>query len=143
MKEYRLQRILLVGVVFTLLASVIPTLVSSQDLDGVAISESDVEMIGLSEYNGGGHMKVRITGEQATALREKIVWMFDENVLIPEGFAGNGMQTGTGTSNGILDAEEIYRYSQWIQINQWEGGVPYLYGETTRSRSGRNRCEHR
>jgi phage FluMu protein Com len=78
-------------------------------------------------------MKVRITGEQATALREKIVWMFDENVLIPEGFAGNGMQTGTGTSNGILDAEEIYRYSQWIQINQWEGGVPYLYGETTRS----------
>jgi hypothetical protein len=133
MKENSLQRLLLVGIVFTLVLSLIPGPVSSQGLDGVAISESDAEMIGLSEYNGGGHMKVRITGEQATALREKIVWMFDEYTLIPDGFMGDGMQTGTSVSNGILDAEEVYRYSQWIQFSQWVGGVPYLYGETTRS----------
>ena len=133
MKENYLQRILLAGIVFTLLASVIPALVSSQDLDGVAISESDVEMIGLSEYNGAGHMKVRITGEQATALREKIIWMFDEHSRIPDGFVGEGMQTGIGPLPGLLEANEVFRYSQWVQVNQWIGGVPYLYGETTRA----------
>ncbi|MCK5292197.1 MAG: DUF835 domain-containing protein [Thermoplasmata archaeon] len=133
MKENYLQRILLAGIVFTLLASVIPALVSSQDLDGVAISESDVEMIGLSEYLGAGHMKVHITGEQATALREKIIWMFDEHSYIPDGFVGEGMQTGIGSLPGILEANEVFRYSQWVQVNQWIGGVPYLYGETTRA----------
>lgn len=134
MKENYLQRILLAGIVFTLLASVIPALVSSQDLDGVAISESDAEMIGLSEYSGGGHMKVRITGEQAIALREKIIWMFDEHSVpsrVPDGFGGANWDTD-GNNNGVLDAAEVLRYSLWIQYHQWEGGVPYLYGDMTK-----------
>jgi hypothetical protein len=133
MKENSLQRLLLVGIVLTLVLSLIPAPASSQGLDGVAISESDAEVIGLSEYNGAGHMKVRITGEQATALREKIIWMFDEYSTIPSGFMGESRTTGTTFSNGELQAEEVFQYSQWVQATQWVGGVPYLYGETTRA----------
>jgi ribosomal protein S27E len=132
MKENSLQRLLLVGVVFSLLLLQIPALVSSQDLQGTAISESDSEMIGVSEYNGGGHMKVRITGEQATELRKKILWMFDEYNPVPAGFMGPNFPTNSD-SNGVLDDGEVYRYSQWIQAYQWEGGIPYLYGEMTKA----------
>jgi ribosomal protein S27E len=136
MKENNLQRLLLVGVVFTLLLLQIPALVSSQGLHGTAISESDSEMIGLSDYNGGGHMTVRITGEQAMELRKKIIWMFDENgppsTRVPTGFVGETWDTD-GNNNGVLDGAEVLRYSLWIQYYQWEGGKPFLYGEMTKA----------
>ncbi|MCK4444401.1 MAG: immune inhibitor A, partial [Thermoplasmata archaeon] len=135
MREKNLQRLMLVGVVFSLLAMQIPALVSSQDPEGKAVSESDTEMIGVSEYNGGGHMTVRITGEQAVVLRNRIIYMFDEHSSpprIPAGFTGQNWDTD-GDGDGILDAAEVIRYSLWVQYHQWEGGVPYLFGEMTKA----------
>ncbi len=137
MKEKNLQRLLLIGVVFSLLAMQIPSLVLSQGTEGKVVSESDSEMIGVSEYNGSGHMTVRITGEQAEELRRKIIYMFDEHhdgsPSVPLGFVGEGWATGPDAPNGILDADEVIRYSRWVQYHLWEGGVPYRFGEMTKA----------
>ncbi len=132
MKDKNLQKLMLVGVVFSLLAMQIPGLVSSQDPEGKVVSESDVEMIGLGEYDGGGHMTVRLTGEQAVELRNRVIYMFDEYSDIPAGFTGVNWDTGND-GDGTLDAAEVRRYSLWIQYHQWEGGVPYLFGEMTKA----------
>jgi ribosomal protein S27E len=137
MKGKRLHRLLLVSIVFVFLLLQIPPPAASQDGEGVAVSESDVEMIGLTEYSGGGHMTVRISGEQAVELRRKILYLFDEYaVKLPEGFIGGGRITGWpthSTPNGVLDEDEVLSYSKWVQYYQWERGVPYLFGEMTRA----------
>lgn len=147
MKEKSLQKMMLAGVVFSLLLMQIPPLVSSQGPAGKVISESDSEMIGVSEYSGGGHMTVRVTGEQAQELREKIMYMFSEDHVflewdgiewqprwrskVPMGFVGQNWNTDANNDT-ILDAMEVVRYSQWVQYHQWEGGIPYLFGEMTK-----------
>ncbi len=130
MREKDLQKLLLVAAFVSLLMLQMIPLVSSQGTEGKVVSESDAELIGVSQYDGGGHMTVRITGDQAQELRRKIIYMFDEYSQVPTGFSGFWSTNGDG--DGILDASEVIRYSLWVQDQQWEGGIPYLYGEMTR-----------
>ncbi|MFQ6061121.1 MAG: hypothetical protein ACE5KV_07510, partial [Thermoplasmata archaeon] len=136
MKGVCLQKLILFAIVLIFLLLQVPPPAASQGEEGRAISESDLEMIGLTEYSGGGHMTVQLTGNKASELRDRILWMFDERTKIPEGFMGGGRYTGwptEGNNNGVLDEEEVLSYSKWVQYFQWERGVPYLFGEMTRA----------
>lgn len=136
MKEHRLQKLLLIIVMSSFLLLQVPPPGASQGYEGKVISESDDEMIGLSEYSGGGHMTVTITGEQATALRRRIIYMFDERSSIPAGFTGTNFPSWSSTHNGVLDEQEILQYSLWVQRYLWErqgqGGTPYYFSRMTK-----------
>lgn len=135
MKGKHLQKLLLLVILSSFLLLQIPPPGASQAFVGKVVSESDDEMIGLSEYTGGGHMTVTITGEQATAFRRRMIYMFDEEDRIPEGFIGAGIDTGN-TLDGVLDRNEIVEYSKWVQAFLWErqgqGGTPYLFSRMTK-----------
>ena len=115
----RAQRIFLAFLaVGLLLASVVPTSVGQAGTGELRV-ETDYELIGTSELNGGGHVTWTLTEDEAQDLRRKIVSMFDEYPQIPTGFTFEGGTT-SAIRNGLIDRAEALQYTAYLE-NELEG----------------------
>ncbi|MGQ0797972.1 MAG: hypothetical protein ACT4OI_08955 [Methanobacteriota archaeon] len=94
----------------------------AQGVTGELIVQTDFELIGTSELNGGGHVTWILTGDEAGDLRRKIVAMFDEYSQIPAGFPVEGTTTSR-SQNGLIDLGEAGAYTARLE-NNIEGFPP-------------------
>jgi hypothetical protein len=86
---------------------------------GELLVQTDFELIGTSELNGGGHVTYVLTGDEAQDLRRKIVSMFDTYAQIPVGFPLEGSSTAR-VRNGVIDRGEALAYTGRLE-NELEG----------------------
>ncbi len=80
---------------------------------------TDLELIGLGDLSGGGHITWTLTGDQARILRDKIVHMFDEYGAIPRGFAYPRSPV-PAVEDGTLGSTEALAYTALLE-NEVEG----------------------
>lgn len=88
----------------------------AQGVTGELIVQTDFELIGTSELNGGGHVTWILTGDEAQELRRKIVALFDEYSQIPAGFPVEGTATSRNP-NGMIDLGEAGAYTARLENN--------------------------
>lgn len=107
---------LLVAIIVIMALILLSPSLTSQDIgEGEVIISSDVEMLGVSDLSGGGHITWQLSGAQASLLRQKILWMFDEYPQIPPGFAYALTNIG-GTRNGVIDSIEALSYTSLLEL---------------------------
>ncbi len=110
-----------------LLGAVVPQGTAQGD-PGHLIVQTDYELIGLSQLSGGGHVTWTLTGEQARALRAKIVGLFDTYDSVPRGFPFGG--TTAANHDGTIDASEGLAYTDRLERVLERGTqVGYFYSD--------------
>lgn len=88
---------------------------------------TDYELFGTTDLRGGGHVTWTLTGSKASDLRAKILHLFDEYLVIPQGFAFGPMSTN-GDRDGLLDPLEGGRYTDLVETRlESSGGIPSQY----------------
>lgn len=89
---------------------------------------TDYELFGTSDLRGGGHVTWTLTGAKAADLRGKILHLFDEYFVIPQGFAFGSLTTN-GDRDGRLDPAEGVRYTDLVEtrLEASGGGTPAQY----------------
>ncbi len=75
---------------------------------------SDYELFGATDLNGGGHVTWTLTGDAARALRADIVHLYDEYSQVPQGFPFAG-QTTSGNHNGTIEVPEGQAYTDDVE----------------------------
>ena len=83
---------------------------------------SDYELFGGTQLNGGGHVTWTLTGDAARQLRTDIVDLFDQYTQIPRGFVFGGEATN-GNRDGVLQEVEGRAYTDRLE-NVLEGVYP-------------------
>src|SRR3990172_5220067 len=98
--------------------------------NGVTV-DTDLELLSLSNLDGGGRIIWRYTGANATLLRTKMLQMYDQEQYIPYGFLLAGRGTGTVPppspsptfNNGVLDEGEAEEYLVQLEL-ELEDNIP-------------------
>ncbi|TLZ62291.1 MAG: DUF835 domain-containing protein [Methanobacteriota archaeon] len=118
----RRRRVLLLAVLVGL--SVVNLIDRAEAQTGSVRVATDLQLIGLGRLGGGGHVTWTLTGEEARALRTKILGLFDEYPRIPQGFgyAGTGNQRVGLLNDGVLQAVEANNYTDILE-KQLEAGT--------------------
>src|SRR2546428_9993509 len=118
----RRRRVLLLAVLVGL--SVVNLIDRAEAQTGSVRVATDLQLIGLGRLGGGGHVTWTLTGEEARALRTKLLGLFDEYPRIPQGFgyAGTGNQRVGLLNDGILQAVEANNYTDILE-KQLEAGT--------------------
>src|SRR5436309_16123203 len=100
----RRRRVLLLAVLVGL--SVVNLIDRAEAQTGSVRAATDLQLIGLGRPGGGGHVTWTLTGEEARALRTKILGLFEEHPTVPQGFghAGTGNQRVGWLNDGLLQA---------------------------------------
>ena len=121
---------LFVVIVFSLISNIG---VGAQPTGKVIVS-SDLELLSLGDVNDGGHVTWTLTGEQAMLLRQKVLFMFDQEASIPRGFLFHNQPTGsTGANlnNGVIDSVEGTTFLTLVDSSMESGpsgvGTPFRF----------------
>lgn len=99
-------------IALALVCSMVPMLSRGQN-EGRIVATTDIEMIGVTELGGGGHIYIMATGNQAKDLRQKIIYLYDAN------------------DNGVLETSEVFEYVKSVE-NRWEEPSPGVLGSDYR-----------
>jgi len=129
-----------------ILLSLISNVGVSAQPSGKIIVASNLQLLSLGEVTDGGHVTWTLTGEQANALRQKILMMFDGEQTIPGlggptgaggGFVFHGQPTAadvprTGLYDGIINSNEATQFLTFLDSDIEGGprnqeGTPFRY----------------
>jgi hypothetical protein len=84
-------------------------------MGGRLVVDTDYEVYGLGNLDGGGHLTWTLNDDQASHLREKIVTFFENYTVIPPGFNCEGMDPWTNTPNLEIDSNEGGAYTDFLE----------------------------
>lgn len=108
------RSLLIVAVLASLLGASLTPISQAQILSGRLVINTDYELYGVGNLDGGGHISWTLYDEQASHLREKIVNMFDRYSQIPPGFPCEGSPTQS-TPNSKIDSTEALSYTDRLE----------------------------
>ena len=83
-------------------------------MGGRLVVDTDYEVYGLGNLDGGGHLTWTLYDDQASHLRSKIVTFFENYTQMPPGFNCEG-NTITNTPNQEIDSNEGGAYTDFLE----------------------------
>ncbi len=104
---------LLLALLFCLTAPSFITTAQAQ-MAGRLVIDTDYEVYGVGDLDGGGHVTWSLYDEQASHLRKKIIDFFEDYTQMPPGFNCEGT-TLTNTVNSEIDSIEGLEYTDMLE----------------------------
>jgi len=119
-----------VFIVIVVLFTLVSNLGVRAQTSGKVVVASNLQLLSIGEVTDGGHVTWTLTGPQATQLRQKILFMFDQAAGIPRGFTFERQPTGSTGANlnsGVIESAEATTYLTYVDSDM-EGGPRNLEG---------------